>query len=495
MGGGTAGWVSALYFLNKSEELNLNLNVKLISSEEIGTIGVGEGTTGVFTNFIENICRIDKAEFLRETKGSFKYGIKFCNWNFDNEYYYHLFTTSSPFEKEICDEDRLFYQYVINEDLNVPQQILQRRFFKSIYDIIENNKIDNNLIPSYSYHFSAGLVVEFFKKKCLEFSNFTYKDSIIKEIRYNKNNYIEKLILNSGEEVQADFFVNCLGFEGNSLLLDEYSDIKFYDNYLLNNSAFAIQVSNTPLENIDTYTTSTAQEYGWTWKIPQYEKTGYGYVYCDDFIDDENKLYDDIIKTYNVKEKNIFKTKKLKFKPFLNRKQIHKNCISLGLSSAFVEPLEATSIEMTINALSGLFDIIDFNNDKFLIDEGRISKYNRYNSKYWEKVFKFILFHYFTNNPINDYWKHYNNIQKNELFEYFETHGTSAFFPQSSWNSISFGLKIKDYSYNMSTENYLKENIYNYFKTESRIDCNSFLSHRKILDEVNGRNQKNMKYT
>jgi tryptophan halogenase len=484
MGGGTAGWISALYFLNKNKNKSLNLKIKLISSNDIGPIGVGEGTTLLFTNFIENICNIDKKEFLSETKGSFKYGIKFDNWNFDGEHYYHPFTESSSYENLNKNLDYDFVQYAINENLNISQKNLQRKILGCNYDLLENNKISFNINSNYAYHFSASLIIPFLKKKCLEFSEFEHIEQTINNLIYDQRGNIESIITKENQSIQGDFYINCLGFKSIDIFGKEYFDLKYWDNYMLNNSAFAIQVKNSPLETIEPYTTATAQEYGWSWKIPQYEKTGYGYVYSNDFITDEDKLYDDLLRTYKIDDKNVFKTRSVKSKPYYNRKQLHKNCLSLGLASGFIEPLEATSIHMTLIGLGIFFEMIENEID---LDCKYIDIFNTKLESSWENVFKFIIFHYFTQNPINDYWKHYKNIEQNKVFDFYEKYQSSIniIFSKFSYYHISLGMKMKDFYYDFSHEKYLKLNIHDYLKINSVINHTSLYSHNEVLKEIN----------
>lgn len=491
MGGGTSGWMAALYFLNKSKKLNLNLKIKLISSNDISPIGVGEGTLPSFSNFIENICNIDKKEFLKETKGSFKYGVKFINWNFDNEYFYNPVSSSIDYENGI-EYKKLHFdilQYIINNDIKISQKNLQKKLLGEFFDILENNIVDLNIVSSYSYHFSANLVIPFFKKKCLEFSEFECVDATILDINYDENGFLRKIKIkiNDNQEIFGDFFINCLGFNSNNILSKEYFDINFWDDYILNNSAFSIQVKNSISEIIEPYTSATAKEYGWCWKIPQYEKTGYGYVYSNDFVTDEDKLYNDLLKTYNIEEKNIFKTKIVKSKPFFNKKQLHKNCLSLGLSSGFVEPLEATSLHMTLINLNTFFEFIE-NDIEF--NENYVNIFNSKIEKNWENIFKFIIHHYHTNNPINDYWKHYKNIHENKLFNFYEKYYDDSIHLNLTFRSYSYfltslGKRMKDYYYNFEYEKYLKNN-YNYFlRSNKTINTNGLYSHNDVLSQIN----------
>jgi tryptophan halogenase len=291
----------------------------------------------------------------------------------------------------------------------------------------------------------------------------------------------------NNQEISGDFFVNCLGFKSTDILNKEYFDIQNWDNYILNNSAFAIQVKNSPIEIIEPYTTSTAQEYGWCWKIPQYEKTGYGYVYSSDFINDEDKLYNDLLKTYNIKESDVFKTKVVKSKPYFNKKQLHKNCLSLGLASGFVEPLEATSIHMTLVGLDVFFELMELEliKDKKDLINNYANAFNSIMHKDWRNVFKFIIYHYFTNNPINNYWKHYKNIQDNNVFDFNEKYFCIGVFSNDSYSQISLGMKIKDYYYSFLKDIEFKKNIKKYFYNINSYHCEDLHSHNDILTKIN----------
>lgn len=487
LGGGTSGFISALFFLKR------NYNVKLISSDKIGIIGVGEGGTLALSTFVSQ-CDIGEVEFLNKTKGSYKYGIKFNNWNFNEEYFYHLFNdTGSIHEKCYTQLDYDFIQFAINNDIDIDNKILQKKLHGIAFDQLESNDIKylSYNTACNSYHFDAFSLIRFLSEKCSEFENFTHFNEEIKKVNYNENGYIKNVVI--GEiEVTGDFFINCLGFNSKNILNEEYREIFNYGDFILNNSALAIQVKNSESDDIEPYTTSTAHEYGWSWKIPQYEKTGYGSVYSDAFVNDEQTLYDNLISTYNISEKNILRTKKLKFDSFVNKRQLHKNCLSLGLSSGFLEPLEATSIHLTLNSLLIFEDMIS---SIGLVDLNYTRIFNQKMNNLWDDAFKFILFHYFTNNQINDYWRHYKNIQKNNIFnfndKYFDLDagtGREKIFGKYSYFSIALGLKIKDYYYSFSRERYLKENAYNYFHFENKFILNegdSHYSHKNLLKKIN----------
>jgi tryptophan halogenase len=483
MGGGTSGYISALYFLHQSKKHNLNLKVHLVFDNEIGVIGVGEGTTPSFTNLIENDFKITREEFLKETKGGFKYGIKFNNWNFDGESYYHLFNSHNAYDSNINYLKYDFCQHAINSDCGYTQSQLQKKIYGESFDLIEENKVSLNINPLYAYHFSSDLLSIFLKRKCSEFTQFSSTEGNIKKVSYTESGFIEKIIVDD-RTITGDFFINCLGFNSSNILKEDYFDTVYWDDHILNNSAIAIQVKNEESEKIDSYTTSSAEDYGWSWKIPQYEKTGYGYVYSDAFATDQEKLISDLIKTYNINEKNIFKVRNIKSKPYYNNKQLHKNCLSLGLSSGFIEPLEATSIHMTISNLHNFFNLLSTK----LVNEDEYEKsFNDQIRKDWENVLNFVVFHYFTNNPINEYWKYYKNLESNTFYserKYLEEENQTI-FTKNNYFKVSLGMNLKRFDFTRSQEKYLNENLRHFFRINSQLDIEEFPSHNEILKEIN----------
>lgn len=466
MGGGTAGWIAALKFLYESKKNNLNLKVNLIASEEIGSIGVGEGSTPLFADFISDVCHTSLEQFLYETKGAVKYGIRFNNWNFDDEYYYHLFTSHSNYDNPDHEIIYNFCQYAINNNLKISQKNLQKKIHGASFDLVENNLVNFNINSRLAYHFDAKLVVEYFKKIASLYSEFTYVDDKILEIKY-ADDKIDSLILENSGLKTADFFINCLGFHYNH----NQHDIVNLD-IIPNNKAITLQVKNNKSDSLEPYTTSTAQEYGWAWKIPQYEKTGYGYVYSDHFVKNEDRLLDDLIKTFDINENDILRQNKVSFKSFYNKKQLKSNSLDLGLSSGFLEPLEATSINLTLTSLNLFFDTISNN--------GNIQEFNLKMNKIWEGVKNFIIMHYFNNSSRNDYWKYFNSLNSN-----YDYNQVSFAYTLNSYYSITLGLKMKDISYAKEQEAFLRHHLETFFAVDQSLKCDIFMTQREILDVIN----------
>jgi tryptophan halogenase len=483
MGGGTAAWCAALYFLRKNREYGLNNKITMVSSEKIGTIGVGEGSTLIFKDFIEKFCNIPSETFLKETKGSYKFGIKFDNWNFDNQYYYHLFGQYSNYDSVDHQMNFDFCQYSINNKCNIKKEVIQRKINGLSYDLVENNKINFQLNSSYSYHFDANLLIQYFKNLSKNFEEFNHIDARIENICCDNSGYINKLILED-TQIYGDFFVNCLGSYSSSILPKEYCEIEDYSKIIPNNSAIALQVKNRQYDDIDIFTTSKAQDCGWSWKIPQYEKTGYGYVYSNNHEDDDEKILDNLIKSFKIDKKLILKERKVEYNSFYNRKPFHKNCLSLGLASGFVEPLEATSIGTTLNMLNTWFSMLE-NTEK--ISEKTYVKYNKGISELWKSIFNFILLHYYVKNPKNDYWNHFLKLRNEHNFSItnIDHHKISFSFTKNSHFSVSLGLEIEDDYYPFENEIFLKMNLNSFFLVNQKIDCKKFPSNKDVLSLIN----------
>lgn len=479
MGGGTAGWLSALYFLNLNYAENLNTKVILVASTEIPIIGVGEGTTLIFKNFLE-LCGLDKNDFLRKTKGSFKYGIEFKNWCFDDKSYYHTF---NPLDEETM----MFYQYCINNDLTTDYDFLQQKLHARYYEICKDNKIDVAIWPAISYHFSASLLVDYFEEECKKYPDFVHYDSRISKINYHENGYIKSLSIGNEQEIEGDFFINCLGFNARNLLDEEYYDVVEFNDSVPNNKAITMQVKRSPEEEIRSCTIAKAEDYGWSWDIPLYGRSGYGYVYSSHFVNDEDKMFRDLIESHNINEEDIIMTNKINYETFYNKKHLHKNCLSNGLAAGFVEPLEATSIHLTLSSLHAFNQLI-FNRESY--NETLVNVFNQKRNTAWENTIKNVVFHYLNEINRNDYWKHWNDLIQKPPFDnfyelYFPTNGKDV-FSRDNYLAISLGLRKKNYWYTFYDENViLPERIRYFFAHKETFDFSQMPTHKQVLDELN----------
>ena len=352
VGGGTAGWLSALYM----QRFVSNENTYLIEDSKIDILGAGEGTTANFP-FILKKLGIDRLDFFKKTKSSIKYGIDFINWRGVNDRFIHSFKTVG----------------------------------------LQSDK--------YAIHFDARLVAAYFKEIAIQ-RGVTYIDSNVKDFKVDNDDIVE-IILSNGTPVQPDFVIDCTGFA--RLIIGKLfkSEWKSYSNDLLVNSAFSYFLPQNDIidMNTQTYTKSISMKYGWMWEIPLQHRLGCGYIYDDTFITTEEAIKE--VEEYIGQNIEVVKT--FKFNSGCYDTPWIGNCVSIGVSSGFLEPLEATSIMSTISSL------IKLNMCKF--EKDNIDIFNQYMKSVNEQNMLFIRHHYDCDRNDTEFWKKYKDIDRPELLE------------------------------------------------------------------------------
>lgn len=364
-GGGTAGLISALILKTK-----FNCNIEIVKSDKIGIIGVGEGSTEHFDDFL-NFCGIDFKELIRETDATVKLGVYFTN-GWSNKNYYHNIGSFKSLAK--------FGQinYGLLQSLANDEDPIKNSNFFSLQNLVDKNK------PSNQYHFNTFKLNAFLLKKCKE-RNIQVTEDFITEVKIN-NFGIEKF--SGKKEYKADFYIDCTGFQR---LLISRLGAKWisYSKHLTMNSAIAFPTKDT--EEYTPYTESKRASAGWMWRIPTYGRWGNGYVYNSNLIN-VDKAKEEAEK-YLGHEIEI--GKQIKFEPGALDRCLIKNCLAVGLAANFVEPLEASSIGTTINQIF-LFNNYFTNLDsEFFVDE-----YNKKINYIMENIKEFVLIHYLNDKSI-----------------------------------------------------------------------------------------------
>ncbi len=352
VGGGTSGWLSAYFLKRKYPEYK----VSLIESTVIGILGAGEGGTPNLRSIIIDDFGFDEDEFLDKVNGTKKYGIIFDKWHSDKKHsFIHGFG----------------------------------------YDGLENDV--------YSYHFNARLFAEFLKNKSIDKGVKHIDDEVLSFTQ--TNNQISEVILKGGQVINADFIIDCSGFS--RLIIGDIYKSKWnsYEDELLINSALPFFI-NEPNIELKQRTVAEAVDWGWMWKIPLQDRWGCGYLYNDTMIDDEF-IKNEIIKLYGDRDIQI--NKKIKFKAGCYENVWVENCVAIGLSSGFLEPLEATSIMTIIFQLRHLpDDIFDFS--KIIDYNYKVNKFNYQNML-------FIRHHYNCSRNDTSFWKTYRNKPLPKIFD------------------------------------------------------------------------------
>ena len=402
LGAGTAGWISAyilsdFFFTNKQ-----NVKVTIVDPSSIPIIGVGEGTTGIFYDFLKRY-NLDELDFLRETKATLKFGIVHKDWKELNHQYYGPIDDPHLLASKKDPEDFEYLNvYAVAAGRSVADVHLHTK-------LMETNKVPFNLENSrpdlkspffYAYHFDNHLVGNYLRKRS---KNIEILDEVYTHASLNKNGEIEKLHFESGKEIETDLVLDCTGFR--KLLINKLYNVgwKSYQKNLPVNRAmpFFLKLDE---KNISNYTLAWAQKNGWMWQIPTQERIGSGYVYCDDFTSpEEAKIEIEKVLGHEIEPRND-----IKFTSGRIEKSWVKNCIAIGLASGFLEPLEATSIhstliQMILFATDYLKEEMDFNNEK-IMDE-----FNDRVGRQFDDFMVFLNTHYVSNRDDSDFWKYVKN--------------------------------------------------------------------------------------
>jgi flavin-dependent dehydrogenase len=391
LGGGTAGWLAALTIAKTQP----NHKVTVIESSKRGIIGAGEGSTGIFVDFIQNKffdTGIRAGEFMEAANATYKLGIKHVNWKGDGT---HYFAPLDGSQTSFMTPDIQLCQSLINNP-EKPYLVTQ------LGQAYENDFIG----AGHSYHFDAFKVGEFFAKKAIEAGVKRIDTDIVGSGANSSGTNVEFLVDEAGNKYFADFFIDCSGFGrkicASMIGMDWYS----YSDHLPVNSAIAFQ---KPLdEEYEKVTTAIAMDAGWTWKIPTSERYGMGYVYSDKFITDQEAL-EEVNKKFDSPEI----LRQFKFTSGRSKSLWKGNCLALGLSAAFSEPLEATSIHTTIvQILNFVMEHLQETKEQ-TCNPYRIEHYNKEMIAMYDSIRDFLIVHYKGGRADTEFWKYMNSNKPN----------------------------------------------------------------------------------
>lgn len=442
-GGGTAGWLAAALM---KKMLNRAVEITLVESEVIGTVGVGEATIPPI-RLVNQVLGIDEAQFLHETKATIKLAIRFENWKSKGESYYHTFGAPGK-SMAFCH----FHHYWLkgkalghNADLweyDLNYHAAQAGKFAQI------NAQDPVLELPFAYHFDASLYAQYLRKISENMGVVRREGKIAHVERFADSGYIKGLRLESGDEINGDLFVDCTGFK--ALLIENALGTGYDDWSHLLPCDSAIAVPSERHEKTAPYTRSIAHDAGWQWRIPLQHRNGNGHVYCSRYISDQ-EAQDTLLA--NLDTAPLGDPKLIKFTTGRRRKQWNKNVVAVGLSSGFLEPLESTSIHLIQSAIVRLIQL--FPHQGFA---PRLEKeYNKQSELEFEQIRDFLVLHYAVNERTDSAF--FNDMRHNEIpdslkhkIALFEESGNlfreqNDLFLESSWLQVMYGQGItpKDY--------------------------------------------------
>ena len=442
VGGGTAGWMAAAML---SRWLN-QVEITLIESDEIGTIGVGEATIPHISNYLA-LAGVDALEMIRETKATFKLGIQFVDWGAPGERYVHGFGKIGRdmlwlhthqlwlAARERGGDLRPFDDYSLNV-----QAALKNRFCLPVQG---RAPLLGNI--EYAYHFDASLFARFLRSQSESRGVERIEGRIVEVLRDGESGFVTGVKLTDGREVGGDLFIDCSGMRG--LLIGDALGVGYEDwgKWLLCDRALAVPCAS--VAPLTPYTRSTAGRAGWQWRIPLQHRIGNGYVFASSLMSDEEAAETLLA---NLDGEALAEPRPVRFAPGRRLKAWEKNVVAVGLSSGFLEPLESTSIHLIQTAVHKL--LLLFPSTGFSAPD--IAEYNRQTCDEYEDVRDFVIAHYkVTRRGGDPFWDHVREMEvpdslaeRLELFRSsgrFFQHGKSELFLEESWVQVLLGQGLE----------------------------------------------------
>ena len=400
-GGGTAGWMAAAAI---SKLMGKNLEITLVESEMIGTIGVGEATIPTMI-FFNRLLGIPEDEFLAEVQGTYKLGIKFENWGDLDEDYIHAFGVTG----KDCWACGFQHFWLRGKQLGMSGEFgdycLERRAAETHkFAHLPNNGLN------YAFHIDASLYARYLRKMSEAHGVRREEGKISKVNTHADTGYISSLSLDNGKLIEGDFFIDCTGMRAMLIEKTLHTGYESWSQWLPCDSAVAIQTASVSEPN--PYTRSIAREAGWQWRIPLQHRVGNGIVYSSNFMGDD-EARDSLLA--NIEGESLTNPLQIKFSPGRRLKQWNKNCLAVGLSSGFLEPLESTSIHLIQQNIVRFLRMFPTSG----IMQSEVDEFNKQADFDIERIRDFIILHYkVTNRTDTSFWRHCRNMDIPESLEH-----------------------------------------------------------------------------
>jgi tryptophan halogenase len=446
VGGGTAGWMTAAALARFLK--NGYCEVRLIESDEIGTVGVGESTIPQM-NIFNRMLALDENDFVRKTQATFKLGIEFRDWTHLGHSYFHPF---GPYGLDM--EGVSFHSYwlklnAMGEAPDLGEYSLQTLGARAS-KFMRPNKVHNSPLASisYAFQFDAGLYARFLREYSEARGARRIEGKIVDVTLKSTNGFIESVTLADGQKVEGDLFIDASGFR--ALLIEQHLKTGYEDwsHWLLNDRAYAVPCESGT--DRSPMTRATARPAGWQWRIPLQHRCGNGYAFSSQFVSDDEAAATLLA---NLEGKPLKDPMLIKFKAGRRLKSWNRNVVAIGLSAGFMEPLESQSIFLIQVGIARLLTM--FPNRGF--EQPDIDRYNRLMKFEYEKIRDFLVLHFkATQRNDTPYWDYCRNMSVPEYLadkiRLFESYGrvfreNEELFNDTSWFAVMVGQGIKPRTY------------------------------------------------
>ncbi|PCD03657.1 tryptophan halogenase [Sphingomonas spermidinifaciens] len=446
-GGGTAGWMTAAALA--ADLADAGLEIELVESPEIGTIGVGEATVP-FIHTFNRMLGLDQADFMRRCNATFKLGIEFVGWRDVGESYFHSFAQFGPNFKDVS-----FYHMYLRyaalmaakgadvpiEASNVGAVAARHSRFRHPHTVEKSGLPPHH----YAFHFDAALYADYLRTYATARGVRHISGRIVEVAQVPETGFIKSLRLEDGRVLAGDLFVDCTGLAG--LLIEKTlgSGYEEWKHWLPCDRAVAVPCAKaaSPIP----YTQASAEASGWRWRIPLQHRTGNGMVYSGAFADSDDAVEARLMEA--IDGEPLAAPRRIRFTPGRRREVWVKNCVSVGLASGFLEPLESTNIHLV---QSIAFKLLSYFPDRHF-DQREIDAFNAEMQLEIEHIRDFIILHYkVTEREDTPFWAYCKHMSVPDSLQaridMFRPHGRlfvkpGEFFTYNSWLSVMHGQGLR----------------------------------------------------
>ncbi len=496
VGGGTAGWLTAgrLAVEQRSRHPGRPVDVTLVESPNVPIVGVGEGTWPTMRATLKRL-EISETEFIRECDATFKQGAKFAKWskNCDDDFYYHplMIPQGFPntdlathwltnggddsFSNAVCFQEQLCENGVAPKTISTPE-----------YTSVAN----------YAYHLDAGKFAQYLQKHCTESLGVTHLLADVAAVKNSDDGDIHALVTAQAGEVMGDLFVDCTGFS--ALLIGQHYAVPFRDcsSVLQIDRALATHVAYPADDSpIACHTISTGQSAGWVWDIGLRHRRGVGYVYSSEHISDDQAEHE--LRAYIGGDKIISEPRRIDIKSGHREHFWHRNCVAVGLSAGFLEPLEASAIVLVELSANMIAEQLPTTRSTMDI----VAK--RFNSTFlyrWQRIIDFLKLHYLLSKRDEPFWRSMtdcNSIPESlaeqlELWRYqvpcdHDFDSNNEVFPAASYQYVLYGMGFNIDAQNhrrspMTASHAAQEYLRNAQITQQALS--KLPSHRELINKI-----------